>query len=70
MKLLVEMQDKQNAHLEEIPLHEPLPLNTEEDKMGMTHQSMMHGGDEPDGAPVQEGTATAAKGLSLNKNDS
>lgn len=25
VKLLVEMQEKQQAHMEEIPLHEPLP---------------------------------------------
>ena len=71
VKLLVEMQDKQIAHLEEIPLHEPLPFSMEEDKMAMTHQSMMHGGDEPDGAPAIQDAAAQNKVVGgLNKNES
>lgn len=50
--------------MEEIPLHEPLPqmMEDEKDKMGMTQQSMMHGGDEPDAADNRAGV--------LSKNDS
>ena len=48
--MLVEMQEEQTAHLEEIPLHEPLPPNIEEEskKMNQTNTSMMHGGDVAD----------------------
>lgn len=54
VKLLVEMQEKQVAHMEEIPLHEPLPqmMEDEKDKMGLTQQSMMHGGDDQENAAV------------------
>jgi len=52
-KLLVEMADKQLAHLEEIPLHEPIPHNPEDQMkiLSGTNSVMQHGGDVEERSP-------------------
>ncbi len=73
VKLLVEMVDKTVPHLEEIPLHEPLPPDALNATSISIKQSIYDEGDSGDVPPqIQIGSASIghvpAKGL--NKNES
>jgi len=47
------MADRQIAHLEEIPLHDPIPHNPEDEMkiVSGTNSVMQHGGDMEDKSP-------------------